>query len=136
MISAGSIERFRRSVDATPRIDSEAYTNFRKGDQMENTFKMELKRGFDEEIVKLSGTIDYEAGNFLEQLTDKVARPKIRFDFSRVGRINSMGIAYLLRCFKKLRDDKKAEISLTGLNSMHTMLFKMTGIFYLATPES
>lgn len=108
----------------------------KKGGQMENVFKMELKRGLDEEIVKLSGTIDYEAGNFLEELADKVVRPKIRFDFSRVGRINSMGIAYLLRCFKKLRDDKKTEISLTGLNSMHTMLFKMTGVFFLATPES
>jgi hypothetical protein len=47
-----------------------------------------------------------------------------------------MGIAFLLRCFKKLRDDKGAEISLTGLNSMHTMLFKMTGVFLLANPEN
>jgi anti-anti-sigma regulatory factor len=110
--------------------------NFRKGKSMENNFKMELKRGYDADFVKLSGTIDYEAGNTLEELSELVSRPKIRFDFSRVGRINSMGIAFILRCFKKLRDDKNTEISLTGLNSMHTMLFKMTGVFYLATPES
>ncbi len=103
---------------------------------MANDFKMELMRGYDAEFVNLSGTIDYDAGTRLEELPDKVKRPKIRFDFSEVGRINSMGIAFLLRCFKKLRDDKGAEISLTGLNSMHTMLFKMTGIFFLATPES
>ena len=47
-----------------------------------------------------------------------------------------MGIAFLLRCFKKLRDDKGTEISLIGLNSMHTMLFKMTGVFLLANPEN
>jgi len=103
---------------------------------MAQDFRIELKRGFDADFVNLSGTIDYDAGNYLEELPEKVKRPKIRFDFSEVGRINSMGIAFLLRCFKKLRDDKGTEISLTGLNSMHTMLFKMTGIFFLATPES
>jgi anti-anti-sigma regulatory factor len=103
---------------------------------MENNFKMEVKRGYDADFVNLSGTINYEAGNYLEELPEKVSRPKIRFDFSKVGRINSMGIAFILRCFKKLRDENGTEISLTGLNSMHTMLFKMTGVFFLATPES
>lgn len=103
---------------------------------MDNKFKMEFKRGYDADFINLSGTIDYDAGNWLEELPEKVGRPKIRVDFSKVGRINSMGIAFLLRCFKKLRDDKQTEISLTGLNSMHTMLFKMTGIFFLATPEN
>jgi anti-anti-sigma regulatory factor len=102
---------------------------------MDKNFKMELKRGYDSDFVKLFGTIDYEAGNCLEELPDMIGQPRIRFDFSNVGRINSMGIAFLLRCLKKLRDDKKTEISLTGLNSMHTMLFKMTGVFMLATPE-
>jgi len=103
---------------------------------MANDFKMELRRGYDADFVNLSGTIDYDAGTHLEELPEQVNRPKIRVDFSEVGRINSMGIAFLLRCFKKLRDDKGAEISLTGLNSMHTMLFKMTGIFMLANSEN
>jgi anti-anti-sigma regulatory factor len=103
---------------------------------MEKDFKMELRRGYDADFVNLSGTIDYDAGTSLEELMEIVNRPKIRIDFSKVGRINSMGIAFLLRCFKKLRDDKGAEISLTGLNSMHTMLFKMTGVFLLANPEN
>lgn len=103
---------------------------------MEKNFRMELKSGLDADFVTLSGTIDYDAGNFLEELPKKVKRPKIRVDFREVGRINSMGVAFLLRCFKKIRDENKAEISLTGLNSMHAMLFKMTGIFFLATPES
>jgi len=103
---------------------------------MDKNFRMELKRGYDADFVTLSGTIDYDAGNYLEELPGKVERSKIRIDFKEVGRINSMGIAFLLRCFKKIRDENKAEISLTGLNSMHSMLFKMTGIFFLATPES
>jgi anti-anti-sigma factor len=103
---------------------------------MANDFKMELRHGYDADFVNLSGTIDYDAGTYLEELSEQVNRPKIRVDFSEVGRINSMGIAFLLRCFKKLRDDKGAEISLTGLNSMHTMLFKMTGIFMLANYEN
>lgn len=111
-------------------------TNLRKENSVEKNFKMELKRGYDSDFVKLFGTIDYEAGNSLEELPDKVGRPRIRFDFSNVGRINSMGIAFLLRCMKKLRDEKKTEISVDGLNSMHTMLFKMTGVFTLASPES
>jgi anti-anti-sigma factor len=103
---------------------------------MDNKFKLELRHGYDADFVNLSGTIDYDAGISLEELLDIVKRPKIRIDFSKVGRINSMGIAFILRCFKKLRDDKGAEISLVGLNSMHTMLFKMTGVFLLANPES
>jgi anti-anti-sigma factor len=103
---------------------------------MEKNFKMELRHGYDADFVNLSGTIDYDAGNSLEELLKIVKRPKVRVDFSRVGRINSMGIAFILRCFKALRDEKGAEISLVGLNSMHTMLFKMTGVFLLANPEN
>jgi len=103
---------------------------------MDKNFRMEIRRGLDADFVTLSGTIDYDAGNCLEELPSKVGRPRLRVDFREVGRINSMGIAFLLRCFKKIRDEKKAEISLTGLNSMHAMLFKMTGVFFLATPEN
>ena len=45
-----------------------------------------------------------------------------------------MGIALLLRCFKEIRQEKGAEILLEGLGPMHAMLFKMTGVFLLATP--
>jgi len=103
---------------------------------MEKNFKLELRRGLDVDFVNLSGTIDYEAGNYLEDLPQMIERPRIHMDFSKVGRINSMGIAFLLRCFKKIHDDKGTEISLTGLNSMHTMLFKMTGVFLLASPKN
>ena len=80
----------------------------------------------------LEGTIDAHSEGFLMEIPGKVRTARVRFDFSRGGRINSMGIALLLRCFKEIRG--KAEIRLEGLSQMHSMLFKMTGVFLLATP--
>ena len=74
----------------------------------------------------LEGTIDSHAEKLLKEIPAKVRHNLVRFDFSRAGRINSMGIALLLRCFKEIRVD--------GLTQMHNMLFKMTGVFLLATP--
>ena len=78
------------------------------------------------------GTIDALSENHLKALPSKVRHPLVRFDFTKAGRINSMGIALLLRCFKDIGTN--AEIRLEGLSPMHTMLFKMTGIFLLASP--
>ena len=80
----------------------------------------------------LEGTIDAQSERLLKELPAKVRYPLVRFDFAKAGRINSMGIALLLRCFKDI--GCKAEIRLVGLTPMHTMLFKMTGVFLLATP--
>ena len=82
----------------------------------------------------LEGTIDAQSEAFFKELPSQVRHPQVRFDFTRSGRINSMGIALLLRCFKEIRQAKQAEILLEGLSPMHTMLFKMTGVFLLATP--
>ncbi len=81
------------------------------------------------------GNIDIHAESFLKDIPDQVGKAKVSFDFSRVGRVNSMGIALLLRCFRRIRDERKAEIVLTGLNTIHTMLFKTTGVFLLANAE-
>ncbi|HBG08284.1 MAG: hypothetical protein A2075_11740 [Geobacteraceae bacterium GWC2_58_44] len=82
----------------------------------------------------LEGTIDAQSESYFRDLPAKVRFGLVRFDFARAGRINSMGIALLLRCFKDIRDKKKAEIRLEGLTPMHSMLFKMTGVFLLASP--
>jgi anti-anti-sigma regulatory factor len=81
------------------------------------------------------GNIDIHAETHLKEIPDLAGKIKVEFDFSRVGRVNSMGIALLLRCFKRIRDERKAEIILTGLNTIHTMLFKTTGVFLLANVE-
>ena len=84
----------------------------------------------------LEGTIDAQSEPFFKALPAKVRSPRVRFDFTRAGRINSMGIALLLRCFKEIRQEKHAEILLEGLSPMNSMLFKMTGVFLLATPAA
>jgi anti-anti-sigma regulatory factor len=81
----------------------------------------------------LEGTVDFSSEQLLKKLPAQVKKRRVRFDFSRTGRINSMGVALLLRCFKEIRDNG-AEITVSGLAPMHTMLFKMTGLFLLATP--
>ena len=81
------------------------------------------------------GNIDIHAESSLKDIPDLVEKIMVRFDFSQVGRVNSMGIALLLRCFKRIRDERKAEILLTGLTTIHTMLFKTTGVFLLANVE-
>ena len=82
----------------------------------------------------LEGTIDAQSEAFFKELPSQVRHPQVRFDFTRSGRINSMGVALLLRCFKEIRQVKQAEILLEGLSPMNTMLFKMTGVFLLSTP--
>lgn len=80
----------------------------------------------------VAGTIDAQAEAQLMGLPAQVDQQLVKFDFSNAGRINSMGIALLLRCFKRIKEEKKADIQVLQLNSMNTMLFKMTGIFLLA----
>jgi len=98
---------------------------------MDKTFNMIATR----EFIAFHGNIDAAAEAKLKELPGRIDQPVVRFDFSQVGRINSMGIALLLRCFKHIREEKKAEILLRELNPTNTILFKMTGIFMLATHE-
>jgi anti-anti-sigma regulatory factor len=102
---------------------------------MEASFNIELIEDDNSDLCVLRGNIDIHAEKYLQELPGKVRRGIIKFDLSEVGRINSMGIALLLRCFKKMRDERKAEVILTGLNTMHTMLFKTTGVFLIAKSE-
>lgn len=84
----------------------------------------------------IEGTVDAQSDKYFEDLPAQVRSGLVRFDFAKAGRINSMGIALLLRCFKEIREKNKAEILLEGLTPMHTMLFKMTGLFLLASPAA
>ncbi|WP_243373280.1 STAS domain-containing protein [Geotalea sp. SG265] len=80
----------------------------------------------------MAGNIDAQAEAQLMGLPAKVNQQLVKFDFSDTGRINSMGIALLLRCFKRIKEEKKAEIQVMQVNPTNTMLFRMTGIFLLA----
>jgi anti-anti-sigma regulatory factor len=97
------------------------------------TITSENQPGLD--IFHIAGVIDSRAQWLLDNLHDRMESLKVRIDFAGVKRINSMGIALLLRSFKRIRDEKHAEIQLSNLNDVNTMLFRITGIFLLATPE-
>ena len=116
--------------DLVHRIDG-----YEKGERMETSFKVEITKYPEFDRFIFHGNIDAHASNYFQSLPENVVNTQVKLDFSQVGRINSMGIALLLRCCKKIRDEKKAEIMLTGVNTMHAMLFKTTGVFFLAAIE-
>jgi len=101
---------------------------------MEESFKIDVNRSGDCETVLFRGNIDAHAEPQFDDLLRKISTTKLIMDFSRTGRINSMGIAFLLRSIKKIKVEKNATVSVSGLNQINAMLFKMTGIFMLA-PE-
>jgi anti-anti-sigma regulatory factor len=83
-------------------------------------------------VFEFCGIVDAKSGQLLQRLPDLVRAETVIFDFGNVKRINSMGIALLLRCFKRIREEKNAELQVKSLNQINVMLFKMTGVFQLA----
>jgi len=102
---------------------------------MDSSFRIISRNTESTDYIAILGNIDASAEKQLQGLPEIIGRQMVQFDFNQAGRINSMGIALLLRCFKRIRDEKKAEILLQALNPTNTMLFKMTGIFLLANHE-
>ncbi|HEY4745551.1 MAG TPA: STAS domain-containing protein [Desulfuromonadaceae bacterium] len=100
---------------------------------MEQPFKIDIRKGAAGDTVEFYGNIDAHADRHFDDLIRQVSANRVIMDFSAAGRINSMGIALLLRSIKSIKTEKKAEISIQGLNQINTMLFKMTGIFLLAS---
>lgn len=100
---------------------------------MEESFKIDIRSEMEGETIRFHGNIDAQADPYFDDLIKKVSSSRVIMDFSKTGRINSMGIALLLRSIKSIKTEKKAEVSIQGLNQINTMLFKMTGIFLLAS---
>lgn len=102
---------------------------------MDHSFRIDIRREGGGDTVQFHGNIDAQADPHFEDLIRRVSGKQVIMDFSKTGRINSMGIALLLRSIKSIKTEKNAEVSVRGLNQMNSMLFKMTGIFMLA-PEA
>ena len=102
---------------------------------MDTVFKIAQSSFNDHDHFAFHGNIDASAETLLKGLPEKVRRPVVRFDFSRTGRINSMGIALLLRCLKSIREEKNARVCLVQPSPMNAILFKMTGVLFLAELE-
>lgn len=100
---------------------------------MDKIFTIMPKRTTSCDYFAFTGNIDAQAEALLKGLPAQVSRQVVKLDFTNAGRINSMGIALLLRCFKRIKEERQAEIRLVQVNNTNTMLFKMTGVFLLAT---
>ena len=101
---------------------------------MATTTTIVVNKDTEWDAVLVHGNIDAQAEELIKGVAGQLSKAQVRFDFSQAGRINSMGIALLLRCFKNIKEIRQAEITVSGLNPMNTMLFKMTGVFLLAKP--
>lgn len=74
----------------------------------------------------LSGDIDVHASDALKALP-LPEQSHVIFDFSKVGRINSMGLAQLMRLLEAWRTETD-KMEARHMNRMVSMLFKMTGM--------
>ena len=80
-----------------------------------------------------NGIVSAESAGLLKELIQQAgAVSEVHLDFSRMSRINSMGIALLLKAMKELKYQGK-KIHLRGANKMTLTLFKMMGINAWAT---
>lgn len=102
---------------------------------MEQAFRIDIRKDNGGDTIQFHGNIDAHADSHFSNLTQQVSSSRVIMDFSTTGRINSMGIALLLRSIKSIKAEKNIEVRVQGLNQINAMLFKMTGIFMLA-PET
>ncbi len=75
----------------------------------------------------LIGTVDMEAIETLESLYVLPPNCQVELNFSQVDRVNSMGLAQLLKLFE-LWQNRRNQIRVTHTNRMIGILFKMTGL--------
>jgi ABC-type transporter Mla MlaB component len=75
----------------------------------------------------LIGTVDIEAIASLEMLYILPANCAAELDFALVQRVNSMGLAQLLKLFEHWQK-QNISINVTNVNRMIGVLFKMTGL--------
>lgn len=87
-------------------------------------------------LLRLSGEIDVSAAAAFEPLhRQPPADRQVVLDFAAVSRINSMGLAQLLRLLEHWRG-QGLRLEALGLNRTLSMLFKMTGLMrYFAEPD-
>jgi len=99
---------------------------------MNQSFSYVFSKGPGHDLVELSGIIDAQAENACAAIQKQISSSMVILDFSKVGRVNSMGIALLLRCLKYLKNERNIGVHLQGMNQMNAMLCKMRGVFLLA----
>lgn len=79
------------------------------------------------QVFLLQGIVDVDAIPALEPLYAVPARTEVELDFAAVQRVNSMGLAQLLKLFEHWQSSH-IRIRVSHANRMTAMLFKMTGL--------
>lgn len=75
----------------------------------------------------LRGVVDVDAIPVLEPLYELPAHTRVELDFAAVQRVNSMGLAQLLKLFEHWQA-RHIDIRVSHANRMTGMLFRMTGL--------
>lgn len=78
-------------------------------------------------VYECIGSIDAHAAKGLEDLKGIPAGVEVVLDFSRIERVNSMGLSLLLKIFEEW-ESNKTKVEVCHLNRMVNMLFKITGL--------
>ncbi len=81
------------------------------------------------------GSIDANCASVLETLSDVPPESHVLLDFSKVERVNSMGLSLLLKLFEQWERNKIC-VEVQNLNRMINMLFKITGLGRFVTGEN
>ncbi len=97
---------------------------------MTETSKLRISSEVDAQGVQLfllSGQMDVTAGIALDGLANIDAGSRIVLDFASVERVNSMGLAQLMKLLEQWKKNN-IQIEVRNLSRMVSMLFKMTGL--------
>ena len=78
-------------------------------------------------LYQCAGSIDANATVALEVLNEVPARIHVILDFTKIERVNSMGLSLLLKIFEEW-ETNQVTIEVRNLNRMVNMLFKITGL--------
>lgn len=73
------------------------------------------------------GSIDAHAASVIEDFRGRLDGVNVLLDFTRVERVNSMGLSLLLKLFED-REQQGKRVQVRNLNRMTNMLFKITGL--------
>jgi anti-anti-sigma factor len=95
---------------------------------MSNTFSIqEISKQGNIYRYMFVGSIDAHAATALQSLSAVQAGACVLLDFSKVERVNSMGLSLLLKLFEEW-ERKRIKIEVQYLSRMINMLFKITGL--------
>lgn len=86
-----------------------------------------IDRDAESVVLHLSGEIDVTADKAFVTLDSQPPMPRVILDFSEVSRVNSMGLAQLMRLLESWREHAQS-MEARHTNRMISMLFKMTGM--------